>query len=309
MTHEELAETLTDARLYLNTGDPDAVRAALDMLDEVAAELTKDDRLANDALVVVDQCLGLLVEEGDHGLTERTLDIFFAIAGRLDPEIAAIDPTRLAIYRRSLLLCKCAAIPARRAARHAHLQTLFLATRWVDGWVAECGCANGLSFLQLCFQQADQMPLWAGEGFSVFDSFEGLSEPKPEDLDVTDMEPQNARRVLSMTRAGGMAFGYTSVTTRIHALFPRVEVHRGWLPQTLANVAEHRYRFVHVDVDLYEPTKGCFEYFYPRLVPGGIIVTDDYNWPGGRRAVNEFCEASGLTPQLTATNQAYLLKP
>lgn len=309
MTHEELAETLADVRLYLSAGSPDAVRAALDILDEAAGNLAEDDRSANDALVVVDQCLGLLVEGGDRHSAERTLDVFFSIAGRIDPEIAAIEPAQLATYRRSLLLCECAAVPARRAARHARLQALFAATRRVEGWVAECGCATGLSFLQLCFQQADQVPSWAGEGFQVFDSFEGLSEPGREDLDVTDMEPQNASRVLGMTRAGGMAFDCASVTKRIHGLFPRVEVHRGWLPQSLSRVAEHRYRFVHVDVDLYEPTKGCFEYFYPRLEQGGMIVTDDYNWPGGRRAVNEFCEASGLTPRLTATNQAYLIKP
>jgi len=48
---------------------------------------------------------------------------------------------------------------------------------------------------------------------------------------------------------------------------------------------------VHVDVDIYESTKAACEFFWPRLVDGGIMVFDDYNaprCPGTNRAVNEF---------------------
>ena len=51
----------------------------------------------------------------------------------------------------------------------------------------------------------------------------------------------------------------------------------------LETLAETRYRFVHIDVDIYEPTYACLEYFHPRMVEGGLIVIDDYgfpSWPG-----------------------------
>jgi len=47
----------------------------------------------------------------------------------------------------------------------------------------------------------------------------------------------------------------------------------------------------HLDCDLYEPTKAGLERFYPRVVPGGLIVVHDYSsgfWPGITRAVDEF---------------------
>lgn len=48
---------------------------------------------------------------------------------------------------------------------------------------------------------------------------------------------------------------------------------------------------VHVDVDIYESTKAACEFFWPRLVEGGIMIFDDYNaprCPGTTKAVDEF---------------------
>ena len=47
--------------------------------------------------------------------------------------------------------------------------------------------------------------------------------------------------------------------------------------------------FVHIDPDLYEPTKEGLILFYPLLSQGGIMLIHDYNaWPGARKAVDEF---------------------
>lgn len=307
MHDQVLEEVLADASLYLKSGSADAAFAAVEMIAEAAADLASQAQWAHQALMLVDQSLCRLAEAGDQAVIGRTLNVFFSLAARVDPEVARVEPAQLAIYCKALLASGSSAMPARRVARHASLQMLFSMTRDLDGWVAECGCAAGLSFLQLCFVEKDRRPLWRGEDFQVFDSFEGLSPPVAQDLDVSGMEAKNAQRVLSMTSAGNMAFDRADVSARILGRFPAVEIHAGWLPQSLLDLPERRYRFVHVDVDLYQPTLGCFAHFYPRLVPGGIIVTDDYNWPGGRRAVDEYCASQGLTPRLTSTNQAYLV--
>lgn len=306
MDRSELYELVADARPYVDSGNVDAAHAAIDMLAESSADLARDSVLANEALIL-DLCAQRFIGAGRRLLADEALDIFFALASRLEPGIGAVDAARLATYREALLASCCSAVPAGRAKRHANLQALFSTASALDGWVAECGCAAGLSFLQLCSIQAQHAPSWQGEQFQVFDSFGGLSDPEAKDLDTSGMEAHNAQRVLGMTRAGNMAFAFETVSNRILARFPRVELHRGWLPASLGGIAEHTYRFVHVDVDLYEKTLGCFEYFYPRLIRGGTIVTDDYNWPGGRRAVDEFCASHGLTPRLTNTNQAYLV--
>ena len=54
---------------------------------------------------------------------------------------------------------------------------------------------------------------------------------------------------------------------------------------------EAEYAFVHFDVDLYEGTKACLEYFYPRMIPGGIMLSHDYSILAGvSQAFHEFLE-------------------
>jgi hypothetical protein len=73
--------------------------------------------------------------------------------------------------------------------------------------------------------------------------------------------------------------------------FPFVSVMPGWIPARFDEVGDRAFAFVHVDVDLYQPTRDSLEFFFPRLAAGGALVVDDYNWarfPGARTAVDEF---------------------
>ena len=48
---------------------------------------------------------------------------------------------------------------------------------------------------------------------------------------------------------------------------------------------------MHIDLCLYKPTLEALKFFYPRLVKGGIIVSNSYNFsvfPGETRAWDEY---------------------
>lgn len=56
-------------------------------------------------------------------------------------------------------------------------------------------------------------------------------------------------------------------------------------------------KLLHIDVDLYESVKRAIEANWPRIVPGGLIVCDDYNdaaCRGAQKAVNDFCISNGI---------------
>ena len=55
----------------------------------------------------------------------------------------------------------------------------------------------------------------------------------------------------------------------------RVVFHPGWIPDKFADVGEKKFCFVHIDVDLYEPTRDALALFGQRLAPGGILICDD----------------------------------
>jgi O-methyltransferase len=72
---------------------------------------------------------------------------------------------------------------------------------------------------------------------------------------------------------------------------PNVRFHPGFFPGTANGLEKDRFCFVNIDVDIYASTKDCLEFFYPRMVPGGIMAFDDYKWKhcaGVKKAIDEF---------------------
>jgi len=141
----------------------------------------------------------------------------------------------------------------------------------LQGQTAECGAYQGASSYFICRQL-----LGADKLHHVFDSFEGLSTPLPSDGEYW--------------HSGDLASG-DEVARRNLAEFDFVRFHKGWIPERFPEVEGECFCLVHIDVDLYDPTRESLEFFFPRLVTGGIIVLDDYGFstcPGARQAVDEF---------------------
>jgi O-methyltransferase len=71
-----------------------------------------------------------------------------------------------------------------------------------------------------------------------------------------------------------------------------VDVLPGIFPeQTAERIKNRRFRFCHIDVDVYESSKDICEWLWPRLVAGGLVVFDDYGMRGTegvQRFVNEW---------------------
>ena len=89
----------------------------------------------------------------------------------------------------------------------------------------------------------------------------------------------------------------------------RAVLHRGWIPERFPDVADERFSFVHVDVDLYEPHRDSIEFFWPRLTKGGVMVFDDYGsmyCPGARRAVDEAFAPTDVVE--SPSGQAFVIK-
>jgi hypothetical protein len=192
-----------------------------------------------------------------------------------------------------------------RKARHMVLVEQVRQIAGLEGAIVECGCFRGLSSWMICQTLNEEFGPFDGTGFHIFDSFEGLSVPAAEDALTPDTKDR--ARLAVMMVPGGFACSEEDVRRNL-AAFPGIRYRRGWLPQSLEGEEERHYRFIHLDVDLYEPTLGALEYFYPRLVPGGLILSDDYGWPGGRKAFDEFCARHQIELQILPNNQALLRK-
>jgi len=177
----------------------------------------------------------------------------------------------------------------RRALRAFFLAQYFQRSLAVEGAFAECGIYYGFSayMLRTLMEGAQATP----KAFHLIDSFEGLSPPGKGDRLVIDGTPQE-----NTILPGHFKVDLERVYARFSGL-ENVYWHKGWIPEVLKELPEQSWAFVHIDVDLYEPTKTALEYFLPRMSPGGIIVNDDFaspDFPGAGRAWHEILEPKGL---------------
>ncbi len=148
----------------------------------------------------------------------------------------------------------------------------------IGGNTAECGAFMGLGSYLICdAHRHNAMPA----RHYVFDSFEGLSKPVAVDG--------------SYWRAGDLACSEQEVRRRLSA-YDFVELKKGWIPDRFADVANEEFCFVHVDVDLAQPTLDSLNFFFPRLKGGGWMIVDDYGFrtcPGATNVVQQFVAKTG----------------
>jgi len=158
----------------------------------------------------------------------------------------------------------------------------------VPGEYAEVGICQGSTAKVICEAKGDK-PL------HLCDTFEGLPQPGAAEQHVE--------------KQGRFACSLESIQAYLQG-YPNLHYHRGLYPDSVRGVLDDvRFSFVHLDVDLYASTKDCLEYFWPRLVPGGILISHDYSiLEGIRRTFTEFTATTREQVIELPTTQCMLVK-
>lgn len=176
----------------------------------------------------------------------------------------------------------------------------------LKGSIAECGSWKGLSSLLLCHQIKKSSSDFKGEHYIIFDSFEGLSSPGLEDMDQRQVNEGWPKQ----PNAGAYAAPIDIVKNTLKD-FPKIKYYEGWIPTVYEKVPPFSYKFIHIDLDLYEPIISSLRFFWPQMVNGGMIIIDDYgslHWPGAKRAVEEFSKEFNVPFVGMVTGQAFFIK-
>lgn len=100
----------------------------------------------------------------------------------------------------------------------------------------------------------------------------------------------------------------------------RIKLIKGDIEETVPRFVEEqpgtRISLLHFDCDVYAPTLTGLRHLWPLVIPGGVVVFDEYGiepWAGESRAADQFFEEIGYHPQWKtfdwhATPGAYLVK-
>lgn len=159
------------------------------------------------------------------------------------------------------------------------------------GLIVEAGCALGGSAIVLAAAKAPGRPM------RVYDVFGMI--PPPSELDEQDVHERY--EVIQSGRSEGLGgdryYGYEEdLVAKVAGNFAAhgvpleanaVELVQGLFQDTM--VLDEPVCIAHVDGDWYDSVATCLARIHPVLVPGGVMVIDDYHaWSGARKAVDEF---------------------
>ncbi|MEZ4600843.1 MAG: TylF/MycF/NovP-related O-methyltransferase [Syntrophotaleaceae bacterium] len=165
-------------------------------------------------------------------------------------------------------------------------------TRSLPGDAAEVGVYKGGTAFLIASALVD-----TDKQVHLFDTFCGLPDADPN----TDLHRQGDFGDTCLEEVGSLL-----------EPFPGCRLHPGLFPASLpAGWGEKSFSFVHVDVDIYQSALDCCEFFFPRLVPGGFMVFDDYGFvscPGIRRALDDYFTSAPDQILYLPTGQAMAIK-
>lgn len=177
----------------------------------------------------------------------------------------------------------------------------------VEGAIVECGVWRGGMIAGIACL------LGKNRSYYLFDSYEGL--PPVNEIDGADavkwqMDKEslyyydNCKAEVDFARqAMNLALGEDS---------KNVFFIEGWFNETLTpENFNDKIALLRLDADWYESTMDCLNFLFPKVVPGGIIIIDDYyTWEGCTKAVHDYLSLNKRAEKICQFENriAYLIK-
>lgn len=178
----------------------------------------------------------------------------------------------------------------------------YISENAIEGSIVECGVWKGGSMMAVAksLMALDDTK----RDLYLFDTFEGMSPPTSVDktfdgvsadglLDCSkDLNKESSDSVwccanLQTVKEAMLTTGYPG--QKIHFVEGKVE-------QTIPMKAPQQISLLRLDTDWYESTRHEMEQLFPRLIPGGVIIIDDYgHWQGAKKAIDEYIKANQVT--------------
>jgi hypothetical protein len=159
----------------------------------------------------------------------------------------------------------------------------------LDGDFIECACYKGTT-ARIVYDCAN-LAAHPGRRYFLYDMFEH--------------DPANPHHAVP----GGGEMGEW-VTGRFAAM-PNVIVSRGKVPEVLHRAAPEKIAFMHLDLNSAEAELAALEVLFERMVPGAVLLLDDYGWADyrGQKLVEDpWLEKRGYRVMELPTGQGMVIR-
>jgi hypothetical protein len=169
----------------------------------------------------------------------------------------------------------------------------------LPGDFVECGVNRGfLSTAIMEYLDWDRV----GKQFWLLDTFEGIDLSQLEGEELEAAPERNARMDLAdadSVRAWFSQWRNTNVVV-------------GSVPSTLPLVRADEIAYLHLDMNSSAPEVAALEYFWEHLVPGAVVLLDDYGYRGyeaQKRALDALARRREVPIASLPTGQGLLIRP
>lgn len=160
----------------------------------------------------------------------------------------------------------------------------------LEGDFVECGCYKGVT-ARVAYDAAG-MASHPDRHYYLYDLFDHDETMPHHSL------PEHSQTLFAETQAR-------------FADCPNVTVTQGKVPDVLADVAPEKIAFMHVDMNNADAEIGALEVLFERMVPGAVLVFDDYGWLAYRAqkmAEDPWLEKRGYRVLELPTGQGLVIK-
>lgn len=168
------------------------------------------------------------------------------------------------------------------------IMSALVQTRHLEGDIAEVGVYKGGVAYYLS-------KLSHGKRVFLFDTFEGIPMSGEFDKhpigDFSDTDYEEVKQY----------FTDNPKATLVKGIFPA---------SSIGTIQDYdKFSFVHLDADQYQSTLDSLNFFYDKMVVGGVIILDDYHYlKGVDKAIEEFLKDKPEKEIQSANMQCFIVK-
>lgn len=169
----------------------------------------------------------------------------------------------------------------------------------LQGDFVECGVNKGiLSSAVINYVEFQKL----NKKFYLLDTFSGLDEKY-----CTQIEMEKSKSS-SYEKQQGL---YEQVIERFNNF--NVKIIKGAIPETLNEVDTKMVCYLSIDMNCVQPEVEALNFFWEKIVSGGIIILDDYGYANSyneqKKAHDAFAKSKGVMVLTLPTGQGLILKP
>ena len=178
----------------------------------------------------------------------------------------------------------------------------------LEGDFVECGVNKGfLSHILMDYLDFDR----SGRLFYLVDTYQGFDGRYLSATERSRLVDYASATESDKPWEMGMYEPCYEAVVNAFAGFKGARIVKGAVPDVLPEVQAEKIAYLSIDMNCVAPEIAAIEHFWPKMAQGGVVLLDDYAWPGHEEqlaAMDAFAQRAGTKILCLPTGQGLLIK-